>query len=222
MGRAAASWVGWGGRSKPCRAFCRACLTSIDWKPAISVRRKATSRSTRCLTPWRRISSDRLRKRGCDGAWCVRSCWSAATGTCSRQCCAICCRMRYDTRTADQFSWAAGARVTISGSRSGIAASASRSSNWVSYFRSTTRARRAPSAAASDWVWLSSDASGKCWSTGSTCAPRRARAPCSGSRCRAEMQTKLLLHEPGLRRGRGVTFPASFSSWKTRRACAPR
>jgi signal transduction histidine kinase len=52
-------------------------------------------------------------------------------------------------------------------------------------FQEYYQARTVPSAAASDWDWLSSDASGRCSSTGSMCAPSPARAPCSRSRFRA-------------------------------------
>ena len=107
---------------------------SIAWRPGISVRRRATSRSMRCSIPWRPISSIRSLTRGCGGALSGPNCWSAATRGCSKPCCAICCRTRCDTPIGGQFCWAAGARATKSGSRSGIAASASRRISCLTYF----------------------------------------------------------------------------------------
>ena len=127
--------------STRCPAFCRACSTSIAWRPGISVRRRATSRSVKYLIPWQPISPIPLLTRDCGGAWSVRGCSSAATRECSKQCCAICCRTQYDIRIVGKSCSAAGAQETIFGSKSGIAALVSRRISCPKYFRSTTRAR---------------------------------------------------------------------------------
>ena len=76
--------------------------------------------------------------------------WSVATRECSKQCCAICCRTRCDIRIAGTILLGcrrAGDKIRIEVWDSGIGIS---QDQLPQYFRSTTRARTALSAAASD------------------------------------------------------------------------
>jgi CheY-like chemotaxis protein len=52
---------------------------SIAWRPGISVRRSAISRSMKCLIRWQPISSIPSLRRGLGGAWSVRDSWFVAT-----------------------------------------------------------------------------------------------------------------------------------------------
>ena len=64
MGRDASLSAEWRDLSTPCPAFCRACSMSIAWRPGISVRRRATSRSMKYLIPWQPISLDSVADKG--------------------------------------------------------------------------------------------------------------------------------------------------------------